>query len=96
MSATVDCSLFSKYFSILINGQQEGAPIIRVDGKMFDVDEYYFEDISRLSEVTRNFSSQPFTKKSMFLFLFLEKKIEEIFQINGELFMNIFQGIFLE
>lgn len=52
MSATVDCSLFSKYFSILINGQQEGAPIIRVDGKMFDVDEYYFEDISRLSEVT--------------------------------------------
>ena len=51
MSATVDCTLFSKYFSILINGQQEGAPIIRVDGKMFAVDEYYFEDISGLCEV---------------------------------------------
>ena len=62
MSATVDCSLFSKYFSILINGQQEGAPIIRVDGKMFDVDEYYFEDISRLSEVIlrKTFSSESF------------------------------------
>lgn len=51
MSATVDCSLFSNYFSILVNGRQEGAPVIRVDGKMFDVREYYFEDISGLSEV---------------------------------------------
>lgn len=52
MSATVDCSLFSNYFSILINGKKEGAPIIQVDGKMFDVAEYYFEDISGLSEVS--------------------------------------------
>lgn len=51
MSATVDCNLFSKYFSILVNGKQEGAPVIRVDGKLFDVAEYYFEDISGLSEV---------------------------------------------
>ena len=48
MSATADCALFSNYFSILINNRKEGAPVISVVGKMYDVEEYYFEDISNL------------------------------------------------
>lgn len=51
MSATVESSLFSNYFSILINGKPEGCPVISVDGKLFRISKYYFEDVEGLSEV---------------------------------------------
>jgi len=50
MSATVDSTLFSNYFSMLINGRKEGAPVLSVEGKMYNVAEYYFEDIASLAE----------------------------------------------
>ena len=53
MSATVDSSLFSNYFSILINGKKEGAPVISVEGKMYDVMEYYNDDVLSFAEVTK-------------------------------------------
>ena len=51
MSATVDCTLFASYFSILINGKQEPAPVLTIEGKMFEVSEYYFDDLKTLAHV---------------------------------------------
>ena len=50
MSATVDCSLFSKYFAIPIRGQLEGAPVVSVEGKIYDVEEYYLDDLKPLCD----------------------------------------------
>jgi len=82
MSATVDCGLFSNYFSILINGKQEGAPIIQVDGKMFDVDEYYFEDISGLSEVLSWTKYFPMSNISLSIFAEICQIINVMHRIN--------------
>ncbi|XP_065661782.1 ATP-dependent RNA helicase TDRD9 isoform X2 [Hydra vulgaris] len=49
MSATVDSTLFANYFSVLINGKQEPAPVLNVEGKMYEVSEYYFNDIATLA-----------------------------------------------
>ena len=51
MSATMDCSLFSKYFSIIVRNKLEGAPVVSVEGKMFDVAEYYLDHLHSLGEV---------------------------------------------
>lgn len=59
MSATVESSLFSNYFSILINGKPEGCPVISVDGKLFRISKYYFEDVACLSEVPQQSIYEP-------------------------------------
>ena len=51
MSATMDCSLFSKYFSIIVRNKLEGAPVVSVEGKMYDVAEYYLDHLHTLGEV---------------------------------------------
>ena len=51
MSATMDCSLYSKYFSIIVRNQLEGAPVVSVEGKMFGVAEYYLDHLHALGEV---------------------------------------------
>lgn len=51
MSATMDCSLFSKYFAIQVRGKLEGAPVVSVEGRMFDVAEYYLDELQSLGEV---------------------------------------------
>lgn len=59
MSATADCSLFSNYFSILINNRKEGAPVISVGGKMHEVHEYYFEDLTGLTDPPQQIIYEP-------------------------------------
>lgn len=54
MSATMDCSLFSKYFSIIVRNQLEGAPVVSVEGKMFNVADYYLDHLRSLGEVTQS------------------------------------------
>eukprot|EP00794_Sanderia_malayensis_P020227 gene20227-22203_t len=51
MSATMDCSLFSKYFSVQIRGQLEGAPVVSVEGKMYDVSTYHLDNLKSLGEI---------------------------------------------
>ena len=51
MSATMDCSLFSKYFAIPVRGQLEGAPVVSVEGRMYDVAEFYLDNLQGLGEV---------------------------------------------
>lgn len=45
MSATLDSEMFSRYFSLPINGRLEGAPVVTVEGKSYPVKEYYLDDI---------------------------------------------------
>ena len=51
MSATMDCSLFSNYFAIPVRGQLEGAPVVSVEGRMYDVAEFYLDNLQGLGEV---------------------------------------------
>ena len=48
MSATFDTELFGKYFSRLIGGKIEKAPVVVVEGRSYDVSEYYLDDLSEL------------------------------------------------
>ena len=61
MSATMDCSIFSKYFAIQVRGKLEGAPVVSVEGKMYDVAEYYLDELQSLGEV-------PFVSSYLLLF----------------------------
>lgn len=48
MSATLDSEIFSRYFSLPINGKLHGAPVVSVEGKSFPIHEYYLEEISNI------------------------------------------------
>jgi len=59
MSATMDCSLYSKYFSIIVRNQLEGAPVVSVEGRMFNVAEYYLDHLHTLGEIPFQSLSEP-------------------------------------
>ncbi|XP_077997158.1 ATP-dependent RNA helicase TDRD9-like [Glandiceps talaboti] len=48
MSATIDSDLFSQYFSLPVRGELESAPVVNVEGKAYDVTEFYLEDICKM------------------------------------------------
>ena len=54
MSATLDSDMFSRYFSLPINGRLEGAPVVTVEGRAFPVKEYYLNDIIRAVRKVRD------------------------------------------
>lgn len=81
MSATVDSSLFSNYFSILINGKKEGAPVISVEGKMYDVMEYYNDDVLSFAEVTKIIFAQKTHLQKRFNWKILSPKLFFIYKI---------------
>ena len=45
MSATLDSNMFSRYFSLPINGRLEGAPVVTVEGRSYPVEEIYLNEI---------------------------------------------------
>ena len=45
MSATLDSDMFSRYFSLPINGRLEGAPVVTVEGRSYPVEEIYLNEI---------------------------------------------------
>ena len=51
MSATFDSDMFAQYFALPVRDQLEPAPIVSVEGKPFQVREFYTEDLQALSEV---------------------------------------------
>jgi len=53
MSATMDEDLFKKYFARPVAGRLEDAPVVKLDGRAFEVEEYYIEDLHELGPVSR-------------------------------------------
>ncbi|XP_077865739.1 ATP-dependent RNA helicase TDRD9-like [Saccoglossus kowalevskii] len=56
MSATIESDLFAGYFSLPVRGKLESAPVVSVEGKAYDVTEYYLEDL-------RKFGQMPFLER---------------------------------
>ena len=52
MSATLQSNLFSRYFSVPVQGRLEGAPVIPLEGKIFPVKEVYLDQLTGLGQVT--------------------------------------------
>jgi len=51
MSATIEQGLFANYFSRTVAGRPEPAPVVKLDGRTYDVAEYYLEDLADLGQV---------------------------------------------
>ncbi|PIK52137.1 putative ATP-dependent RNA helicase TDRD9 isoform X2 [Apostichopus japonicus] len=50
MSATFNTSQFGEYFGIPIQGRLQPPPVVNIDGRLFDVKEYYTDDLHELYE----------------------------------------------
>ena len=55
MSATFDTSMFANYFAMPIAGKLENAPVVNIEGKVYDVQEIYAPDVSHLGQVRMQF-----------------------------------------
>jgi len=51
MSATIDSDLFASYFSRHVGGKLEKAPAYKVPGHIFDVADFYLDDLAELGPV---------------------------------------------
>lgn len=51
MSATFDSDMFSQYFAWPVGGQLEKAPVMIVEGRSYEVAEYYLEDLKELGRL---------------------------------------------
>lgn len=51
MSATFNTSQFGEYFGIPIQGRLQPPPVVNIDGRLFDVKEYYTDDLHEIYEV---------------------------------------------
>ncbi|XP_014672536.1 PREDICTED: putative ATP-dependent RNA helicase TDRD9, partial [Priapulus caudatus] len=51
MSATFDCDMFAQYFSIPVEGHLEPAPVFNIEGKSFQVQEFYVEELRTIGTV---------------------------------------------
>jgi hypothetical protein len=67
MSATIDCNLFSKYFARDViddnREKKERAPVFDIESKMYDVEEFYWNDLAKKSsflshEITTSFQNK--------------------------------------
>jgi len=52
MSATMERGLFAKYFARPVAGKPECAPVVKLEGRTFDVTEYYLDDLGDLGRVS--------------------------------------------
>ncbi|XP_071832619.1 ATP-dependent RNA helicase TDRD9-like [Apostichopus japonicus] len=50
MSATFNTSQFGEYFGIPIQGRLQPPPVVNIDGRLFDVKEYYTDDLHEIYE----------------------------------------------
>jgi len=55
MSATIEQQLFANYFARPVAGRPEPAEVVKLDGRTYDVAEYYVEDLEDLGQVQRHF-----------------------------------------
>lgn len=54
MSATIDVSLFGEYFALPVRGSLEMPPVVSVEGKVFNVEESYLDNLTRFGLVPRH------------------------------------------
>jgi len=54
MSATIEQALFANYFARPVAGKPECAPVVKLDGRTYDVAEFYLEDIETLGRVSNH------------------------------------------
>ena len=47
MSATIDSRLFADYFGSELQGQLQPAPVLSVEGRLFNVREHYLDDVRK-------------------------------------------------
>lgn len=52
MSATIDSDLFAQYFALPVYDRLEPAPVVNVEGMVFNVNEYYADDLASLGVVS--------------------------------------------
>lgn len=50
MSATFNTTQFGEYFGIPIQGRLQPPPVVNIDGRLFDVKEYYTDDVTEIHE----------------------------------------------
>ena len=55
MSATIEKGLFANYFARPVAGRPEPAPVVKLDGRTYDVGEYYLKDLDELGPVSERF-----------------------------------------
>lgn len=48
MSATIEAEKFAEYFRLPSHGLFRNAPIVNVEGRMYDVQEQYLDDVQHL------------------------------------------------
>ncbi|XP_074645257.1 ATP-dependent RNA helicase TDRD9-like [Tubulanus polymorphus] len=51
MSATINAALFADYFGVPVGNSLEPAPVVDVEGKIYNVGEYYIENLKSLGEL---------------------------------------------
>ncbi|KAK2567406.1 ATP-dependent RNA helicase TDRD9 [Acropora cervicornis] len=59
MSATIQSDLFSMYFAVPVRGKVEGAPVVTVEGKSFNVVECYLEDLKDIAMLPDIIAEEP-------------------------------------
>lgn len=57
MSATIDSDMFAAYFCMPRAGRAEPAPVMVVEGRHYDVQEFFLEDLQELGQVGHGSSS---------------------------------------
>ncbi|XP_038074406.1 ATP-dependent RNA helicase TDRD9-like [Patiria miniata] len=59
MSATFDTSMFAHYFAMPIAGKLEDAPVVNIEGIVYDVQEHYVEEIAHLGPYIESDNGDP-------------------------------------
>ncbi|XP_033096536.1 ATP-dependent RNA helicase TDRD9-like [Anneissia japonica] len=72
MSASIDTNLFTHYFSHPVLGRMEPAPVVSIEGKAFDVEEYYLGDLRGLGGVPAQDPENPTVENELYV---LAKKL---------------------
>ncbi|XP_071961942.1 ATP-dependent RNA helicase TDRD9-like [Antedon mediterranea] len=59
MSASIDTNLFTRYFSHPVVGRMEPAPVVSIEGRIFDVEELYLDDIRQFGMIPHHEADNP-------------------------------------
>ncbi|XP_076315104.1 ATP-dependent RNA helicase TDRD9-like [Tachypleus tridentatus] len=70
MSATFDTDMFASYFSILVCGKLEPAPVFTVPGKLKAVTEFYLDELRTLGTVPKLDPSNPLIPEESYHIVF--------------------------
>lgn len=52
MSATIEASIFASYFARRVQGFVEEVPLVKVEGRVYNVNEFFLDDIKHIGTVS--------------------------------------------